>query len=112
MKSSIAAPSRRNSGFEATSKSASGRALADRLGDLAVGADGHRRFHHDHGMAGQRRGDFGRRAHHIGQVGMAVAAPGRRADGDEDRLGARHRGRQIAAEAQPPGLDVAAHQIF
>jgi len=48
----------------------------------------------------------------MGQVGMAVAAPRRRADGDEHRPGTRHRARQIAGEAQPPGLDVAAHQVF
>jgi hypothetical protein len=41
---------------------------------------------------------------------VPVAAPGRRAHGDEDRIGARDRAGQVGGEGQPPGLDVLGHQ--
>ena len=65
MKSSIAEPSRRNSGLEATSNWPSGRRLAQDLGDLAAGADRHGRFGDDHGIAGRapRRSPRPRRRH-------------------------------------------------
>ncbi len=43
---------------------------------------------------------------------MAVAAPGRCADRDENRLGPVHRGGQIAGEGQAAGLDVFRHKLF
>ena len=42
---------------------------------------------------------------------MAVAAPRRRADRDEDRVGLGHRRLQVGGEAQPPGLHVGGDQI-
>jgi hypothetical protein len=42
---------------------------------------------------------------------MAVAAPGGRAHGDEYRVGAIDGGGQIGGEAQPPGGDVARHDL-
>ena len=42
----------------------------------------------------------------VGQVGMAVAAARRRADGDEDRVGALDRGREIGGEGEAVLLDV------
>jgi hypothetical protein len=54
LKSSIAAPSRRNSGLETTANSASGARLADDALDLVAGADRHGRFGDDHGEAVER----------------------------------------------------------
>jgi hypothetical protein len=56
--------------------------------DLAVGADGDGRFRDDHGVAGQRAGDLLGGGEDVGEVGVAVAAAGGGAHGDEDRLGA------------------------
>src|SRR6185437_2455866 len=42
----------------------------------------------------------------VGQVGMAVAAPGRRADGNEDGVRLRHGIDQPRAELQPAGPHV------
>ena len=47
MKSSMALPSRRNSGLEATAKRSAGRCLADDGGELAAGADRNRGLRHD-----------------------------------------------------------------
>ena len=103
MKSSIAAPSRRNSGLDATSNSAVGLGLADDARDLAAGADRHGRLGDDHGVAADRVGDLGGGGIDVGQVGMAVAAPGRRADGDEHRVGVAHRLAEIGGEGEPAG---------
>ena len=83
-----------------------------RLGHLAVGADGDGGFGDDHGIAGERAADFGGGGHDIGEVGMAIAATGRRADGDKDRVGPRHRLGQIKGKGQPPGGDILGHEVF
>ena len=41
---------------------------------------------------------------------MAIAAPRRRADRNEHRVGLRHRPGQVGGEIQPPGLDIGGHQ--
>jgi hypothetical protein len=88
LKSSIAAPSRRNSGLETTAKSASGLPRDDPL-DLVAGADRHGRLGDDDGEAlDQLAAMVARRLIDIGEVGMAVATARRRADRDEDDLGA------------------------
>ena len=87
LKSRIAAPSRRNSGLEATTTSAVRIGLADDPLDLVAGADRHGRFGDDDGKAVQRGGDLARGRVHVGEVRMAVAAPRRRADRDEHRIG-------------------------
>ena len=84
--------------------------LADDALDLVAGADRHGRLGHDDGEAFQRGGDLARSGVDIGEVGMAVAAPRRRADRDEDRIGFRDRRVQIGGEGEPPGLDVAGDQ--
>ena len=84
--------------------------LADHALDLVAGADRHGRFGDDHGEAGQRGGDLARGGVDVGQIGMAVAAPRRRADRDEHRIGLGDRRRQIGGEVEPPGLDVGGHQ--
>ncbi len=48
----------------------------------------------------------------VGQVGMAVAAPRGRADGDEHRVGLAHRRSRIGGEGQPACAHVARHQLL
>src|ERR1700730_10194130 len=83
---------------------------AQDLGDLAAGADRHGRFGHHHRIARQRPADRLGGGIDIGQIGMPVAAPRRRADGDEHRLGAGHRRRQIGSEKEPPRRHIGRHQ--
>jgi hypothetical protein len=54
-------------------------------------------------VAGQRRGDLGGGGEDIGEIGVAVAAPRRRADGDEHRLGAVERRLEVGGEGEPAG---------
>jgi hypothetical protein len=61
-------------------------ALDDRL-DLVAGADRHGRLGDDDGEAVDQAGDLLGRGVDIGQVGVAVAATGRGAHGDEHRVG-------------------------
>ena len=68
-----------------------GTRFADDALDLVAGADRHGRFGDDHGEAVDRRGDLARGGIDVGEVGVAVAAPRRRADRDEHRLGALDR---------------------
>ena len=88
-----------------------GPRLADDALDLVAGADRHGRLGDDDGEAVERRGDLARRGVDVGQVGVAVAAPRRRADRDEDRVGLGHRALQIGGEAQPPRAHVGGDQI-
>jgi hypothetical protein len=101
MKSWIAEPSRRNSGFEAHRQDAL---------DPAPGADRHRRFGHDHRAVrrqlSQRVGDLGGGGEDVGEVGVAVAAARRRAHRDEYRLGAVERSLEIGRERQASGRGV------
>ena len=110
LKSRIAAPSRRNSGLEATTTSADG--LASRISrstsspvptgtvDLVTTT-----VKPDSAAAISRAA-----AVDVSQVGMAVAAPRRRADRDEHGVGFRDRRGQVGGEIQPLGLDVGRHQ--
>ena len=86
MKSSIAAPSLRNSGLLATSNGAAGH-LGQPAGELGVGADRHGALDDDDlgRVAGARR-SARPTAQTPRQIGAAVVAL-RRADGDEDELG-------------------------
>ena len=59
-----------------------GRDLPDDPLDLVAGADRHGRLGDDHRVVGQRLGDFLGGAVDVGEVGMSVAAPAGRADGD------------------------------
>ena len=86
LKSSIAAPSRRNSGIGDDGEVGLRPGGADDLLDGVAGADRDRRFGHYHRIAGEGRGDLAGGGVDIAQVGMAVATPRRRADGDEDRI--------------------------
>ena len=84
--------------------------LADQPLDLVAGADRHGRFGDDDGEAGQRSRDLARGGVDVGQVGMAIAAPRRRADRDEHGIGFGDRRGQVGGEIQPLGLDVGRHQ--
>ena len=110
LKSRIAAPSRRNSGLEATDDIGRRIGLADQPLDLVAGADRHGRFGDDHRKAGQRRGDLARGGVDVAEIGMAVAAPRRRADRDEHRIGLGDRRGQVGGEIEPLGLDVGGDQ--
>ena len=79
--------------METTATIGIGPRLADDALDLVAGADRHRRFGDDDGEAVKRGGDLARGIIHVAEVGVAVAAPRGRADGDEHRVGlARPRG--------------------
>jgi glycine/D-amino acid oxidase-like deaminating enzyme len=78
--------------------------------DFVPGADRHRRFGDHNGEALERRCDFARRGMNVAQIGMAVAASRRRADGNEHRVGRRDRCSQIGGKIQPPGLHIGSHQ--
>ena len=94
MKSSTAAPSFRNSGFETTAKSTSTprvRQFARRSAPHLVGrADRHRALVDDDLVVGHVPADAARRGQHVLQVGRAVLV-GRRADGDELHRAVRDR---------------------
>ena len=77
---------------------------------LAAGAHRHRRLGDDDGIAGERLGDLLRRGEDVAEIGMAVAAPARRADGDEYRIRPRRGRRQVGAEGEPAGPHVAVDQ--
>ena len=94
LKSSIAAPSRRNSGFETTAKSASGRSRRMIRSTSSPVPTGTVDLVTTTRVAVERRRDLACRRVDVGQVGMAVAAPARRADRDEHRVGAGDRRRR------------------
>src|SRR6185437_1595233 len=81
--------------------------LGDDALDLVAGADRHRGLGDDDGEALDRRADLARGVVDIREVGVAVAAPRRRADGDEHRVGLRHRRLELGGELQPARADVA-----
>ena len=73
LKSWMAAPSRRNSGFE-TGDVAIRPQLADDALDLVAGADRDGRFGDDNGEIAQRGGNLAGGGVDVGQIGMAVTA--------------------------------------
>jgi hypothetical protein len=83
--------------------------------DPSTGADRNGRFGDDDrplaGALPQRLGDLGRDGDDIAQIGMAVAAPRRRADRDEHGVGASDRGFEVGGEAEPPGRRIAGDQL-
>mmetsp|Transcript_27227 Transcript_27227/g.49807 ORF Transcript_27227/g.49807 Transcript_27227/m.49807 type:complete len:367 (+) Transcript_27227:993-2093(+) len=87
-----------------------GIGLAHGLFHLPVCADRDRGFgDDDHIILGRLR-DFLRSGHHIGQVRMAIAAPGGRANGYENRFGPVDGLGQIKGEGQPPRRNILGHQ--
>ena len=84
-----------------------GSRLADDARDLAYGADRHCRLGNDDGVGVERCGDLARDGADIAEIGVAVAAAVRRADRDEDRIGAIDGGRGVGAEREPAAGGVA-----
>jgi hypothetical protein len=109
LKSLIAAPSRRNS-VRHDGDVGLGAGFAHDALDLVAGADGHGRFRDDDGETLDRLGDFAGGGVDIGEVCMAIAAPRRRADGDEDDVGLADRAGKFGGEGEPARLDVLRHQ--
>ena len=79
--------------------------------DLVAGADRHGRLGDDDREAVERGGDLARGIEHVGEIGMAVAAPRRRADRDEHRVGGLNRAGQIAGEFEAAGAGIGGDQI-
>ena len=52
------------------------------------------------------------RLEHEGQVGVTVAAPHRRADGEEHEVGFADRRGKLGREADPPHAQIALEQLF
>ena len=67
--------------------------------DLAAGADRHRRFGADDGEALEMRRKLLDRLKHEAEIGMAVAAAHRRADGEKHEIGVADRRGEIRGEA-------------
>ena len=84
--------------------------FADDPLDLIAGAHRYGGFVDDDGEAFQGVGNLGRRCVDIGEVRMAIAAPRRSTDGDEDRIGFRNRRRKIGGERQALLADVAGNE--
>ena len=61
-------------------------------------------------IASLRRGDFARGGVDVAQIGVAVAAPRRRADRDEHRIGLGYGSGKIGREIQPPGFAIGRDQ--
>ena len=80
--------------------------LADDALDLVTGAHRHRRLGHHDGEAGERRGDLARRGGNVAEIGVAVTAPGRRADRDEDGIGLCNGFCQVCGEIEAASAHV------
>ncbi len=78
-----------------------GPRLGDDPLDLVAGPDRHGRFGDDDGETRHRGRDLARGHVDVAEVGMAVAAPRRRADRDEHRLGLGDRPGEVGGEIEP-----------
>ena len=85
--------------------------LTDDALDLVAGADRHGRLGDDDRVAVELARDLARRLVDVGQIGMTVAAPRRRADGNEDGIRRPHRRRRIGLEKQTRLLRILRDQI-
>ena len=110
MKSSTAAPSFRNSGFETTANAMLDAARRELFGDRAAHAVGrahrHRRLVDDDLVLRHAPADVARGGEHVLHVGRAVLVR-RRADGDELQRAVRDGGVDVGREVQAAGGDVA-----
>src|SRR3546814_9618858 len=80
--------------------------------DVVAGTHRHCRLGDDHGKASDSARDLLSGGMDVSQVRMAITPAGRRAHRDEYRIGILHPFGQIGRELQPPGGDVARHQMF
>ncbi len=110
--SSIAEPSRRNSGFETTSKSM-GRGLVagDDLADELAGTDGHGGLVHDDLVAVHGATDLGRDRLDLREIGLAAVFRWR-ADGDEDHVRLTDAGGEVRREGEPAIVGVPDHHLL
>ncbi len=111
MKSWMAEPSRRNSGLEQTANSPSGRAARRRRSISRLVPTGTVDFVTIDREALQVRRDLLDRGIDVGQVGVAVAAAHRRADGEQDDVGLLGGRPEIVGEDEAAGLHVALDEI-
>ncbi len=74
--------------------------------DFIAGANRDGRLGDDDGKAADRSRNFGSSGEDVTEIGMAIAAPRRRADRDEHRLGTLDALGQIGGERQAAALDV------
>lgn len=79
--------------------------------DLVASAHGHGRLGDDDRRTIERSDDFPRCSIDIGEIGMAVAAPRRRADRDEDCVRALDACGQIGGEGQATRSGIVADQL-
>ena len=79
--------------------------------DLAAGADGNRRLGGDDGEVFEMRRDFLDGGVDVGEIGIAVAAAHRRADGEKDDGGALGRVLEIGGEGEAAGRHIALHEV-
>ena len=87
-----------------------GTAVADDAPDLVAGADGHRGFRRDYRIALEMLGDLTRRGMDVGEVGVTVTAPARRADRQHRHIGLGHGLGDIGRKGEPPRLHIAGNQ--
>src|SRR5215207_5194457 len=111
LKSEIAAPSRRNSGFDTTAPSAWGAVSRMMRSTSSPVPTGTVDFGHDGGEAVERARDGAGGLMDVGEVGVAVAAPRGRADRDEHGVGLAHGRGQVGCESKPALADVVGHQV-
>jgi hypothetical protein len=104
----MAAPSRRNSGFEATTTSPVGLISFD----VVAGADRHGRLGDNRREAAEVRRDFACGSVDIRKIGMAIAAPRWSADSNEDRVRFRYCLLQVNGEIEPTGGRVGRDQLI
>ena len=107
----MAAPSRRNSGFDTTANVGVGTGLADDAFNLITAADRDGRLGDDHGEARQKRRHLLGDRKHIGEVGAAVTRARRRADRDEYGVRFGDRGGEVGGEMQPAAAHIAGDQV-
>jgi hypothetical protein len=79
--------------------------------DLVAGADRHGRLGDHHREAAERARDLARGVIDEAQISLAVAAPRRRTDRDNHRVGAFDRAGQIVGEIQPTGARIDGDQF-
>ena len=96
--------------METTDDVGIGPGLRDDPLDLVAGPDRHGRLGDDDGEAVDRGRDLARGHVDVAQVGMAVAAPRRRADGDEHRLRLGHRPGEVGCEVEPLLAHIGGHE--
>src|SRR5712691_6815577 len=111
MKSWMADPSRRNSGFEATPKFPCGSAFLRMRSTCRLAPSTWSPRRAFAGSPRQGRGDFAGSGEDVTEIGVAVAAPRRGPDRDENRIGPIDRGVEVRREAEPPRRGVAGDQL-